>query len=166
MKKTVLTFTSVKLPHGWLGNMSPYPIKYDRKIWRTSEALFQALRFESEEIREIIRNEKSPMAAKMMAKKFKNEMIIVPMSELDVNNMRMCLKLKYEQHPKIQFLLKETENKIIIEDIGKRNGERHKFWGARWNGLEWEGENMMGKLWMELRAEILINYNKFLYLKT
>lgn len=154
MKNTVISFTSVKLPNGWLGNMSPYPISYDGKIWRTLEALFQALRFDNEEIREIIRNEKSPMASKMMAKKFKSEMVVVPMSELDVYNMRMCLKLKLEQHPKIQYLLKATENKTIIEDIGNRKGERHQFWGAKWNGLEWEGHNVMGKLWMELRGNM------------
>jgi N-glycosidase YbiA len=157
MKSTVITFTSVKLPFGWLGNMSPYPINYDGKIWRTTEALFQALRFESDEIREIIRNEKSPMAAKMMAKKFKSEMVVVPMSETDVNNMRLCLRLKYEQHSEIQLLLKATENKIIIEDIGNRKGERHKFWGVKWNGAEWEGQNKMGKLWMELREEMKLN---------
>lgn len=57
----VIGFTKVKLPYGWLGNMSPYPIEFGGKIYKTSEALFQALRFNDEEIQEIIISEKSPI---------------------------------------------------------------------------------------------------------
>jgi predicted NAD-dependent protein-ADP-ribosyltransferase YbiA (DUF1768 family) len=77
----IIAFTKVKLPYGWLGNMSPFPIEHDGKTWRTTEALFQALRFEDEEIRELIREQKSPMAAKMMAKKHRESMTIQPLSD-------------------------------------------------------------------------------------
>jgi 4-aminobutyrate aminotransferase-like enzyme len=33
--------------------MAPYPINYENQIWRTSEALFQAMRFDDPEIKEI-----------------------------------------------------------------------------------------------------------------
>lgn len=36
-----LTFTKVRLPHGWLGNMAPFSVVFDGKPWRTTEALFQ-----------------------------------------------------------------------------------------------------------------------------
>jgi hypothetical protein len=32
------------LPYGWLGNMSQYP-DFGGVIWKTTEALFQGLRF-------------------------------------------------------------------------------------------------------------------------
>jgi predicted NAD-dependent protein-ADP-ribosyltransferase YbiA (DUF1768 family) len=64
---------AVDLPYGWLGNMYASPVRYNGEIWKTSEALFQALRFEDLEIRALIRNEKSPMGAKMKAKKFKEK---------------------------------------------------------------------------------------------
>ncbi|MFC2176122.1 NADAR family protein [Bacteroidota bacterium] len=153
--KNEITFTKVDLSYGWLGNMSPYPIEYDGKTWRTSEALFQALRFEDEEIREIIRGEKSPMGAKMKAKKHKELMSVIPMSEKDVENMKMCVKLKIDQHENIRFRLKATGTSKIIEDIGKRNGERHKFWGAKKVDGKWIGDNVMGKIWMEFRKEII-----------
>ena len=153
MKKEI-AFTKVKLPFGWLGNMSPHPIEYDGKIWRTSEALFQGLRFKDEEIREIIRSEKRPMSAKMKAKKYKELMSVIPMSEKDVENMKMCVKLKIDQHENIRFRLKSTRKSLIIEDIGKRNGERHLFWGAKKVDGKWIGENMMGKIWMEFREEL------------
>ena len=154
MKDDEITFTKVDLPYGWLGNMSSFPIKYDGKVWRTTEALFQALRFEDDEIREAIRAEKSPMGAKMKAKKNKDMMSTIPMSKEDVENMRLCVKLKLEQHEPIRFRLKATGSSLIIEDIGKRNGERHKFWGAKSENGKWVGENMMGKIWMELREQL------------
>ena len=81
-------------------------------------------------------------------------MVIDPMSDKDVEIMRMCLRLKIEQNLIIKSKLLITKEFEIIEDIGNRNGERHLFWGAKKvNGL-WEGNNKMGKLWMELRKGI------------
>ena len=145
-------FSKVAEENGWMGNMAPYSIEYEGKEWRTSEALFQSMRFEDESIKEIIRLEKSPMAAKMKAKKFKDQMVVIPMSEKDVENMRMCVRLKLEQHPKLKEDLIATGNETIYENIGKRNGERHKFWGAKKiSDTEADGLNMMGKILMDLR---------------
>ena len=154
----MIKFTKVSLPYGWLGNMAPFPVMYEGKKWLTIEAFFQALRFEDEKIIEEIRLQKSPMGAKMKAKKNKILSVVDPMSEKDLENMRMCVKLKIEQHPKLLMQLLATNNQIIIEDIGKRNGERHKFWGAKEVNDVWEGENMMGKIWMELRNSINITF--------
>ncbi len=149
-----IVFSKVKEVNGWLGNMSPFPIQFEGETWRTSEALFQALRFENKEIRELIRSQKSPMAAKMKSKLHKNEMIILPMSKEDCANMRFVIQLKIKQHAEIQRMLVNTSNKIIIENIGSRSGERHFFWGAKWIDTQWVGNNQLGKIWMELRATI------------
>ena len=154
----MIKFTKVSLPYGWLGNMAPFPVMYEGKKWLTIEALFQALRFEDGKIIEEIRLEKSPMGAKMKAKKNKLLYVIEPMSEKDLENMRMCVRLKLEQHPKLVGQLLATNDQLICEDIGKRNGERHKFWGAKEINGVWEGENMMGKIWMELRNNISITF--------
>ena len=147
----VISFTKVDLPYGWLGNMAPYPIQFNGQTWRTSEALFQALRFENLEIREVIRDQQSPMSAKMKAKPFREQMVIVPCSPQDLDNMRLCIRLKFDQHSTLKEKLVRTGDHEIIEDIGSRSGARHLFWGAKKiNGL-WQGENNMGKLLMELR---------------
>ena len=153
-KKVVISFTKVALPYGWLGNMSPYKVRHNGKVWLTVEALFQSLRFEDDVICEDIRSQKSPMGAKMKAKKFKDKMIVVPMSEKDIENMKMCVKLKIEQNPVIKTKLLITKEFEIIEDIGTRNGERHYFWGAKKENGNWIGTNMMGKIWMQLREEL------------
>lgn len=142
--------------YGWMGNMAPYPITVEGKIWRTSEALFQGMRFDDEGIKEIIRKEKSPMAAKMKAKKYSNQMVVVPMSELDVEQMKKCVRMKFDQHPELKKMLLYSVGSFIFEDIGNRKGERHKFWGVkRISENEGDGQNMMGRILMELRDELL-----------
>ena len=152
----VISFTKVNLPWGCLGNMAPYPITYEGKVWPTSEALFQALRFKDPDIREEIRIQKSPMAAKMKAKKHRaSYMVVEPMSDEDIQNMRLCLKLKFTQHPGLKSRLMVTKGHTICEDIGKRRGSRHEFWGSyRNNENQWIGNNMLGKLLMELRDSL------------
>ena len=91
----IIRFNKTKDANGWLSNMSAHPVKYDNKWWLTTEALFQALRFpEDSKVREIIRAEKSPMTAKMMAKKFKDLMVVKPCGPRDIENMKLMLRLK------------------------------------------------------------------------
>lgn len=148
-----ITFTKVDLPYGWLGNMSPHPVKYDDKWWKTTEALFQALRFEDQGIREAIRVAQSPMTAKMISKARKNRhlRLIEPESPADLDNMRLVLRLKLQFHPKLKAELLATGDAVIIEDCSAR---APSGWGCQRIGGEWVGKNLLGKLWMELRGEL------------
>jgi N-glycosidase YbiA len=139
--------------YGWLGNMSPYPLERERKVFRTAEALFQCLRFQDEFCIEEIRDQKSPMAAKMIAKRHKANMVVVPMGLKDLNNMNLVLGLKVEQHPVIKKQLIETGDEEILEDCSKRARGSGLFWGAALKDGQWQGENWLGKLWMKVRAE-------------
>lgn len=141
----------VKEPFGWLGNMSPHPVEWQGKEYRTSEALFQAMRFDDEDVIEAIRKEKSPMAAKMVAKKHRAQMTVEPMSEADLDNMRICLRLKVEQHPELREQLLATGEDQIVEDCSKRKRGTGLFWGAALDGTDWVGKNQLGRLWMEIR---------------
>ena len=141
----------VKDEGGCWGNMAPFPIEFDGKRWLTSEALFQAMRFDDEQIREQIRNEKSPMGAKMKAKKNKEKMIVAPMSEADLENMRLVLRVKIEQHPELRQMLIESGDAFIVEDCTRRQRGSGLFWGAAFVNGKWVGQNWLGKLWMELR---------------
>jgi predicted NAD-dependent protein-ADP-ribosyltransferase YbiA (DUF1768 family) len=148
----VIGFTKVSLPYGWLGNMSPFPLEFGGKQWRTSEALFQALRFKDEDIQELIRAEKSPMSAKMVMKANSEHITTEPHGDKDVMNMKMCLKLKLQQHPTLVDELINTGDKLIIEDVTARGDKGgNLFWGAMLVDGEWVGKNTLGVLWMELR---------------
>lgn len=152
----MILIRKVKEPHGWLGNMSPYPVQFEGKQYRTSEALFQALRFDDVQIIESIRDQKSPMAAKMIAKKNRGHMVVKPMSDDDLDNMKMVLRLKIEQHPKLKADLTGTGNEAIVEDCTKRPRGSGLFWGAALKEDKWVGENWLGWLWMELRDSLAV----------
>lgn len=151
-----IAFTKVKLPYGWLGNMSAFPITYENKTYLTTEALFQALRFTNKpEIQELIRLEKSPMSAKMVAKgktEFMDEGILY--SDKDIDNMRKCLQLKLEQHPQLKIDLINTNDMILIEDCSKRPHGSGLFWGSEKTETGWNGKNILGVLWMEERNKL------------
>ena len=137
--------------------MSPYKIVVDDIFWNTAEAYFQCLRFAPDDaVRETIRMQKSPIAAKMVAIQNVSRMAVTPMSERDVENMRLTLRLKFKcnQVPLEDNLLL-TGTRTIIEDCSARRTESGAFWGASElpNGLLY-GRNMLGKLLMELRNEI------------
>jgi ribA/ribD-fused uncharacterized protein len=151
-----ISFTKTTLPYGWLGNMFPAPINYKDQVWRTSEALFQALRFNDQEIREVIRGKVSPLVAKNICKRkdYLARRVVEPMSDQDAENMRLCLRLKFDQHPDLREKLLKTGDHIIFEDVSARNGARHKFWGAVKINDQLDGQNILGKLLMELREEL------------
>jgi ribA/ribD-fused uncharacterized protein len=150
----VIAFTKVKLPYGWLGNMAPFAVVHKDLKYRTTEALFQSVRFSDSAIREEIRKQGSPMAAKMIAKKNRSHMAVTPQSQQDLDNMMMVLRLKIEQHPQLLAWLLATQDAIIVEDCSKRQHGSGLFWGAALVDGEWRGANNLGKLWMQLRTEL------------
>ena len=145
----------VKDEGGCWGNMAPFPVIRNGIRWLTTEALFQAMRFFDAEIQEEIRGEKSPMGAKMKAKKHKQHMVVEPLSEDDLKHMRLCLRLKIDQHPELKQMLLDSGDEFIVEDCTKRQRGSGLFWGAALIGEEWVGKNWLGKLWMELRTELM-----------
>lgn len=63
-----------------------------------------------------------------------------------VDIMRDILRAKSSQHEYVRRKLLETGDREIVE-----NSWRDSFWG--W-GSDQRGLNMLGKLWMEIRAEL------------
>ena len=140
--------------YGALGNMSPHAIDYKRETYLTSEALFQVLRFDGfPEVQEKLQAQKSPMGVKMIAKKHRR-LLENPDSDTDLEIMRLCLRLKTEQHDDVKKLLLATGDKVIVEDCSARPRGDAFYWGwANING-QWVGENWLGRLWMDLRSQL------------
>ena len=71
--------------------------------------------------------------------------------------MRAALKAKFVQHPDLKTKLLETGSRPIGEASA-----RDKYWGIGTSAdtvkaaepSKWPGKNVMGKLLMELRAEL------------
>jgi len=158
-KITEIAFTKSSAPYGWMGNMSKYLIVHEEIAWGSTEALFQALRFpEDSPIREEIRLAKNGYEAKQVAKANRTKMSVVPTSEEDLDNMRLCIQLKMEQHTHLRDVLMGSENIPIYEDVTKRGeGNSNLIWGAiKQEDGSWKGDNIMGVLWMELRTKLNI----------
>lgn len=142
----------VKQPNGLLSNMSKHPVEFEGVTYKTTEHLFQALRFHDKSfVRSLIRKETSPMKAKHIAKKYADEMVVEQLSLDDLDSMRMVLRIKYDTHYDVQKELTDTRNKLIVEDCTNRPQGSGLFWGAAWDGKRWNGQNWLGKLWMEIR---------------
>lgn len=136
-----------------------YPLVINGHLFRTSEALYQAFRYaedrseDGELIQELIRREKSPMAAKMVSKKY------YPLTRDDwdftrVKIMDWCLRAKLLAHwDKFSALLLSTGSLPIVEESHK-----DRFWGAvavRGSEDELEGENVLGTLLSRLRTHVI-----------
>lgn len=152
----VAVIRKVRETFGALGNMSPHPITYADQRWPRSEHLFQALRFAADDpLCEEIRRETRPMQAKWLAKAHAERFIIEPMSAGDVSNMLDVLREKLRQHEAVRLTLAATDGHEIIEDCTSRQRGSGLFWGAALRGDgKWYGRNMLGQLWMQVRAEV------------
>ena len=137
--------------------MAAFPIIYQEVYYRTAEALFQCLRYSAHpDVQRVIRDQKSPMGAKQVARE--NRALLSrgdnwDVDESDVERMRLCLRLKLEQHPILGALLERTGEAALIEDCSFRPVESACFCGVVRRVGRWHGRNMVGCLWMELRTE-------------
>jgi ribA/ribD-fused uncharacterized protein len=152
--ENIISFTKVDRPYGWLGNMFFSKIEYDGVTWRTAEALFQSMRFNDQALIALCLQAASPYGLKLKLKQHQHEMITAPKSPEDVENMRRVLRLKFSQHPERSLQLIATGESILIEDVSARKSGNSKFWGAYLENGYWIGENMLGKLLMELREKL------------
>ena len=116
---------------------------------RTSEALYQAMRFpQSPEIQREILDERSPMAAKMRSKKYQPRYLRADWDELRVEIMWWVLNVKLLQNStSFGTLLKKSGSAAIVEESAKDS-----FWGATRVGDHHVGANTLGRLLMNLRA--------------
>jgi len=152
-----IAFTGVHKPYGWLGNMSPHPVRWLGLDWPRAEHLFQALRLpEGHPSREMIRQTANPMIAKRLARAIPESQLRFPrLSEQDLESMRLVLRLKFAQHPDLAASLLSTGDTHLVEDCSSRPHGSGLFWGAKAAGNGgWIGENRLGRMLMDLRAEL------------
>lgn len=127
-------------------NFSSFQIEYKGKIYPTSEHAYQSTKFihTDSELAEKIRNAKSAHLALKIAeensdKKQKN------WDDIKLTVMKEILICKVNQHEYVKKKLLQSGDREIVEDSWRDN-----YWG--W-GESKQGENHLGKLWMEVRKE-------------
>ena len=130
-----------------LDNFSSFKVLYKGYLYSSIEEAYQTSKFvdTAPDIAEKIKQSFSAHEAQKIA--FANRDKQNPnWDEIKPQIMEELLRLKLEQNPYVKKKLLETLDYQIVEDSPKDS-----YWG--W-GENRDGKNMLGSLWMKLRAEL------------
>jgi GTP cyclohydrolase II len=133
-------------PWGELSNFSHHSIFLKNKIWPTVEHFYQAQKFAGMENEEVIRQAKTAVLAKKIARSLK-ELVRVDWLGVKQQVMQEGLQAKFSQHPDLAHLLISSGSRELIEHT-----ENDMYWG---DGGDGSGQNKLGLLIMHLRSELI-----------
>lgn len=130
-----------------LSNFSAFRLEWKGVTFDTSEAAYHWEKFNGtdSEVQSMIIDAPSAHEAFKIAesqKMFRRQ----DWDSVKVAIMREILRAKAEQHEYVRRKLLATGDRELIEDSW-----RDDFWG--W-GPKRDGQNVLGKIWMEIRAEL------------
>ena len=140
--------------HWVLSNMSSCPLEIEGIPFKSSEHLFQTLKFAtSESVLAVYNNYITP---KMTAKHYQKleGHRRKDWEQISIDVMKFCLQQKYEQCPEFKEELERTKGYHIVELQDAKNDKessRANAWGVKSKGQNYVGPNLMGRLLMELR---------------
>jgi ribA/ribD-fused uncharacterized protein len=150
----VVSFLKTTEYYGLFSNMKGKGIyiEVNGVTFRSSEALYQAMRFpDNKAVQQLIIEQRSPIAAKMVTKPFREDYCRKDWNDVRVGIMYWTLQVKaFHNMDTFGALLLETEDKDIVELSSKDD-----FWGAYpKKDSTAVGQNILGRLLMKLRAEL------------
>jgi len=152
LRREAVVFHKTKERWGELSNMaSGFPLVVVGSVWPSSEALYQACRFPHlPDVQLSIAQQTSAMAAKMKSKPHRSESR-EDWPRIRVRIMRWVLRVKLAQHMNsFGGVLLATGDASIVE-----RSTKDRYWGAMESeDGTLEGENVLGRLLMELRDEL------------
>lgn len=153
-----VVFSKTTGPFGGLSNMAAgYSLFVNEINIANTEILYQCCRFPLfPKLQQDIIAIENPMEAKTIARKY-DSYTRQDWEDVKVDIMRWCLRVKLVQNfDKFSKLLKETENKAIVEYSTKDS-----FWGAMPTEKgKLQGKNVLGRLLMELRETVVKQNDK------
>jgi N-glycosidase YbiA len=138
-------FYSTRDAYGCFSNFSAHPIELKGKRWPTSEHYFQAQKFAGTEHEEQVRLTKTPKQAAEMGRD-RSRPLREDWEQVKDDVMREVVRQKFLTHQDIQKVLLGTGEEELIEAT-----TYDYYWGC---GTKKTGKNMLGKILMEIRAEI------------
>lgn len=131
--------------YGEFSNFAKIGFEEEGKYWPTVEHYFQAKKFEGQAYEERIRIAYTAKDARNMGRS-REHPIRSNWEDVKVEVMRLALKRKFETHAKVKEMLINTGCEELIE-----SSPFDYFWGCGGDG---SGQNMLGKLLMELRDSL------------
>lgn len=132
-----------------LSNFSAFRVTFEGICHDTSEHAYHYSKFDGDrQAQNAITLSQSAHEAFKIAERYR-ERRRPDWDAVKVDVMRNILRAKVQQHEYVRRKLLATGDRELVE-----NSWRDDFWG--W-GPNRDGQNMLGKLWMEIRAELREN---------
>jgi len=126
-----------------LDNYSAHSIELWGRVFATAEHAFLWKKFSHKsEIANQILTARSPEAAKQIALSNKEHVLDEWYDQRDIV-MRQVIQAKADQHQDVREALERSGTRMIVE-----NSPVDDYWGAGPSGT---GQNVIGKIWMEIR---------------
>lgn len=136
-------------------NFARTPIKLEGRTFKTSEQLFQLMKFKDEEAVKAVHAANNP---KMTAKHWEKTHRRADWGQMIVDAMKFCLQMKYQQSQDFRDALEESKGKYIVEDQTTFRKLQPDTWGVKPVGDDFVGPNLLGRLLMELRDNGKLEY--------
>lgn len=135
-------------PYGAFSNLYLREIEFEGRTYPTSEHAYQAGKASKPAVREWILSAPTPALAAMAAHGLYVWDVVPTWAQTKFDRMRAVLRAKFEQHPDLMDLLLSTGDARLVE-TGTVNNAVNRLWGE----VDGRGENKLGVMLMELRAE-------------
>lgn len=127
----------------FLSNFHLSPLEFSGVVYPSVEHAYQAVKTTDKEKREAIRVTATPAIARKMGQ---NVVLCDDWEEVKVPIMEALLRMKFKD-PELKQKLIDTYPKPLVE---------YNWWGDKfWGVYEGRGENMLGKLLMKIREEMI-----------
>lgn len=137
-------------PFGAFSNLYRRPIDFEGQLYPTSEHAYQAGKPRKKEVREWLMAAPSPALLAMAAHGLYYWDVAPGWSQSKFDRMRAVLRSKFTQHEDLQRLLLSTGETRLVESA-TIDSAVNRLWGE----VNGKGENVLGILLMEVRAELM-----------
>ena len=144
-REMAIKFYSLKDTYGEFSYFSKHGFTYAGLFWPTSEHYFQAQKFESIDLQNLVRTASSPMEAAIIGRN-RDHTLRHDWEEVKNQVMMEAVLLKFSSHRNLQELLLSTKDEELIEETS-----HDYYWGC---GKDGSGKNVLGKILMIVREEI------------
>lgn len=144
---TISFYSKGEERYRYLSNFAASPIQYNNQQWKTAEHLYQAMKYRRQSDWTAICALESPVEAKKYESwSHHQEGKRENWHEIKVEAMRKVLHLKFRQNPELAQQLVATGSEELVH---------YAPWDGYWGtGKDGRGQNVMGKLLEELRAQL------------
>jgi ribA/ribD-fused uncharacterized protein len=146
---TIQFYRANERPYGAFSNLFRCEVKFEGKTYPTAEHAYQAGKALKPAVRDWILAAPTPALAAMAAHGLYVWEVVPNWQTIKYDRMRAVLRAKFLQHPNLAFLLLSTGSARLVE-AGRVNNAVNRLWGE----VNGKGQNMLGVMLMELRAEL------------